>query len=110
MEVCLRQYVPYSTVEVVYQPHIPEQVIVENGGLFRTVNIQMWPMEPQHCHDNVLYLYERHKIKHMCVGYALAPDGKWRYHSWGWSHSGRLVETTVPFLLYYGCVLFNAPK
>lgn len=105
MEVCLRQFVPYSTVEQVETPHIPVSTILEKGGLFRSVTIKYWWMEPKQCHDNVAYLFQRHKIKHMCVGYALAPDGQWRYHSWGFGHNQEIVETTAPFLLYFGCVL-----
>lgn len=85
---------------------MPSEVILEHGEMFTPlVPITYTLMEPQACHDNVLYLYKRFKIKHMCVGYALAADLSWRYHSWGLGHADNIVETTAPFLAYFGCLL-----
>jgi hypothetical protein len=42
----------------------------------------------------------------IAFGYALAPDGLWRQHSWGVdAEDGRIVETTVRRVCYYGFVL-----
>lgn len=105
LQLVLQNYAYDSTVQQPILEHIPTSVILQHGELFRCIQVQYWFMEPNACHDNVLYLYERHKIKHMCIGYALAPDRKWRYHSWGLGHNGRIVETTAQFLLYFGCIM-----
>jgi hypothetical protein len=105
LEMMLTQFAQNTRVLLPAQEHVSSAIIAEKGGLFRVLMVQYWFMEPQACHDNVLYLYERHKIKHMCIGYALAPDRQWRYHSWGLGHDGRLIETTAPFLLYFGCIM-----
>jgi len=107
LEMMLTQFAHNTRVLPPVQEHVSSAIIAEKGGLFRVLAVQYWFMEPQACHDNVLYLYKRHKIKHMCVGYALAPDRQWRYHSWGLGHNGRLIETTAPFLLYFGCILIE---
>jgi hypothetical protein len=105
LELLLQDYAPKSSVNVPHQEHVPTQVILQNGGLFVGNVISYHLMELQACHDNILYLYDRKKIRNMCIGYAMAEDRKWRYHSWGLGHTYNIIETTAPFLLYFGCVL-----
>ncbi len=100
-----QKLVPESTLQVPHQEHVPSSVILEKGELFKEPSITYTAMESQACHDNVMFLYRRYKIKNMCIGYALANDLKWRYHSWGLGHTNSIVETTTPFLLYFGCVM-----
>ena len=104
----LERLVPKSTLQIPEKEHVPSSVILENGEMFTGIPVTYTFMEPQACHDNVLYLYQRYKIKHMCIGYALATDLKWRYHSWGLSHGNNIVETTAPFLKYYGCIMVES--
>lgn len=101
----LQEYAPLSTVEVPANEHVPTCAIVNHGELFVGNLIRYNLMVPKACHTNVLTLWDQKKISNMCVGYALAPDRKWRYHSWGLTERLDIVETTAPFLLYFGCVL-----
>lgn len=57
---------------------------------------------PIQCHANsaVNFLERGH---HIVTGYALSEDGVWRQHTWNKDkESGRIIETTVPRLAYYG--------
>jgi hypothetical protein len=56
------------------------------------------------CHVNVARLHRAGRGA-IATGYALAEDGLWREHSWIVEASGAVVETTVPWVLYYGCML-----
>lgn len=65
-------------------------------------NVLFVPVEPGCCHDNVAALQQQ--TDGACAwwtGYALSADGLWRHHSWGWWQN-RIVETTVPRLVYWG--------
>lgn len=106
-ELCdlFQDYAPESVLVPPLQEHISSFVILSKGELFVGNPIQYQYMKPNSCHDNVLQLYADQNIDHMCVGYALPPDRKWRYHSWGLQKDGTIVETTAPFLLYFGCVM-----
>lgn len=80
------------------------QALLEHGEVF-VKPVQYRIMIPNNCHNNVLRLWNKGELAAMCVGYALAPDRKWRFHSWGLSKQQHdIVETTAPFLLYFGCV------
>lgn len=61
------------------------------------------PLQDSACHDNCRYLFGEKLIASMHTGYALSKDGLWRAHTWGKTKSGKIVETTKPRLLYYGC-------
>ena len=103
----LQEYAPRSWVK-------PEDVavtssVLQHGELFVGNPIRYQLMKPNACHENVYTLWQHKQISHMCVGYALAPDRSWRFHSWGLSEKLDIVETTAPFLLYFGCVLQKKP-
>ncbi|HMA36771.1 MAG TPA: hypothetical protein VKY74_20110 [Chloroflexia bacterium] len=70
------------------------------------------PGWPGACHDNVAQLWHGQPATLQIVtGYALSADGCWRQHSWLLDSSARtprLIETTVPRLLYFGRVLTAA--
>jgi hypothetical protein len=108
-ELCdtFQDYAPTSVLQVPLQEHVPSHIIFEYGELFVGNPILYKYMLPNCCHDNVLQLYNSGTIPRMCVGYALAQDRKWRYHSWGLTSTFDIVETTAPFLLYFGCILQN---
>lgn len=114
----LQQYAPHSKLQVPLKEHISTLTILQHSELFVAYPIAYRLMKPNQCHDNVLDLFHNKQVEHMCVGYALAPDRSWRYHSWGltWgSEASRaalptIVETTAQFLLYYGCVLVPTTK
>lgn len=59
------------------------------------------------CHRNVAKLWFRKALKLAAIGtgYALSEDGSWRMHSWGIRKDGRVVETTVVRMKYFGLVL-----
>lgn len=100
-----QDYAPTSVLQVPPEEHVPSQAIFEYGELFVGNPIVYRFMTPNACHDNVLHLYTKGRILCICVGYALAADRKWRYHSWGLTVNQEIVETTAPFLLYFGCIL-----
>lgn len=100
-----QEYAPTSVVQVPREEHVPSHIIFEYGELFVGNPILYKYMTPNACHDNVMHLYATGSIMCMCVGYALAEDRKWRYHSWGLTHNKEIIETTASFLLYFGCVL-----
>jgi hypothetical protein len=85
----------------------PVNEILEHGEIFVGNPIKYRRMTPKACHSNVWELWKQKKILTMCVGYALAPDRKWRFHSWGLSENLEIVETVAPFLLYFGCILLE---
>jgi hypothetical protein len=66
------------------------------------------PIERSNCHINVARLRVAGRGD-IATGWALAEDGLWREHSWlvqrPASVDGALIETTRPWLLYYGYVL-----
>ena len=67
----------------------------------------LWPGAPSRCHGNAasLYVFSKGKMR-IASGYALADDGLWRQHSWGvGAVDGRVMETTVRSLRYYGFIL-----
>jgi hypothetical protein len=41
----------------------------------------------------------------ICTGYALTRDGMWRQHSWVYTRSGTVVETTVKRVQYFGFIM-----
>jgi hypothetical protein len=54
------------------------------------------------CHGNVGRMFLAGKLMAICTGWALGDDGKWRQHSWGLDHKGKIVETTVKNIRYFG--------
>lgn len=57
-------------------------------------------MEKGCCHDNASELLKTNQVKKMHTGFALSKDRLWRYHSWGISRSGKIIETTILRLVY----------
>jgi hypothetical protein len=103
LHVTLQEYAPQSMVRT--EDVTVTNAVLKHGKLFVGNPIHYKLMQPNACHNNVYHLWKNNKIANMCVGYALAPDRTWRFHSWGLSHNLEIVETTAPFLLYFGCVL-----
>lgn len=64
---------------------------------------------PSQCHSNSAALWDANRGQTvLCTGYALSKDGMWRQHSWcaiKTPRSYKVVETTMPRVLYYGFVL-----
>lgn len=58
---------------------------------------------PSDCHENSLRLQEADPSLARHYGYALSEDGMWREHSWCVRPDGRIVETTVARVAYFGC-------
>jgi hypothetical protein len=56
------------------------------------------------CHENAAILAIE-KNWTCITGMALSADGCWRVHSWAMNQRGRVVETTVPRVAYYGVML-----
>ncbi len=65
-------------------------------------NIILFQMEEGYCHDNCEELLKKKLIKKIYTGYALSPDGKWRFHSWGVDQDNNLIETTSVRIMYWG--------
>ena len=58
------------------------------------------PMAQSRCHDNCAQLLYNGQCNSMVTGYALSPDGMWRYHSWCLDHECNLIETTERRIVY----------
>lgn len=84
--------------------------ILSHGQLWYGDDIEMMPGEPSGCHRNSASLWEANRNDvFLCTGYALSDDGMWRQHSWcvtdPSSFQGRVVETTVPRVAYFGFIM-----
>lgn len=65
--------------------------------------------EPSRCHSNSAFCWdENRELCSICTGYALSRDGMWRQHSWVYTNSGRVVETTLKRVQYFGYVMTPA--
>ncbi len=85
--------------------HIDIDKILSEGKLIKAYTM-IQEMELGRCHDNCEILYGKKYISNIYSGYALSDDGLWRFHSWGISANGDIVETTTPRILYYGITLY----
>ena len=87
------------------EPHLDE--LLERGQVFYGKGSKRCPGEASQCHTNVaaLWVHDRKQIR-IVTGYALSKDGLWRQHSWALDgRDNKVIETTIPRLLYYGVVL-----
>lgn len=74
-----------------------------NTGNFRVCkSAKGYKMESSKCHRNSAVIADM-KGWDMYTGLALSRDGIWRVHSWVIAKTGRLYETTIPRVLYFGC-------
>jgi hypothetical protein len=80
--------------------------LVEYGQPWSGAEARMKHGEPSRCHENSASLWACNpETTVIATGYGLSPDGMWRQHSWvvdARDESPRIVETTVPRLLYFG--------
>lgn len=85
------------------EPDLKE--LLERGRLFSTDGIRLHEMRYK-CHVNVARLYHfSFKGEKIATGWGLSDDGLWRQHSWLVTSDGKIVETTVLRLMYYGVEL-----
>lgn len=101
----LQQIAPNTHIVAPLDSHIrldPE--LCELFDLMNTPapNLKLYPMEQSGCHDNCEKLAYNKKITKLYSGYALSPDGLWRFHSWGLDDSNSIIETTEPRIMYWG--------
>ncbi len=54
------------------------------------------------CHTNAVALWRSGEAVAIGTGYALSDDQLWREHSWAWSPTGELIETTAARVRYFG--------
>ena len=80
------------------------EAILARGQAWAGAAARLEAGEGSACHGNVARLH-RTGGGAIATGYALAADGLWREHSWIVEASGSVVETTVSWVLYYGCML-----
>lgn len=76
--------------------------LLDRGELHDGSGAEMAPGEVSGCHDNSCRLALENEGWQMWTGLALSPDGIWRVHSWAVRPDGRIVETTVGRVLYFG--------
>jgi hypothetical protein len=82
------------------EPHL--QQIIERGYIEDGANPLLARGAQSACHYNAYRLWLAQPEKTiLCTGYALSDDGVWRQHSWA-KYNGRIVETTVPRVAYFG--------
>jgi hypothetical protein len=82
------------------------EAVLARGRPWDGAAARLEPGEGSACHVNVARLHAAGRGA-VATGYALAADGLWREHSWLVEESGAVVETTVRWLLYYGCTLLG---
>jgi hypothetical protein len=80
------------------------EAILARGQVWAGTAARLEQGEGNACHVNVARLH-RTRGGAIATGYALAEDGLWREHSWIVEASDSIVETTVAWVLYYGCML-----
>lgn len=71
------------------------------GKFFSTKGRTYKKMKLNHCHSNAEKLLFNNKVDSIAIGFALSADGLWRSHSWGLKKD-KIVETTQPFIRYFG--------
>lgn len=81
-------------------------VLARFGRYFPTKGRIRKRMQLNRCHENAEKLFFNHEVDSLAVGLALHTDGLWRMHSWG-VKDGKIVETTQPFISYYGVSLLD---
>lgn len=91
-----------------------ERRYAEDGRAWPTKGRKFVPMRKNNCHGNVAILWGSAPMEEdpdidIVTGFALSDrdEGLWRSHTWawdrsGWGRSGRIIETTVRFLDYWG--------
>lgn len=104
MNSILQQYDPKTHIVAVPHEHIDLDNIISNGKLF-SGKVYKCVMETSQCHDNCELLLKLKLIDSICTGYALSDDGLWRFHSWGLTNAGTIVETTAPRIKYFGIII-----
>ena len=93
--------------------------VVRRGKFYPGKPVCMRLGKPCQCHTNVSNLWRDGLPIHICTGYALSKDGRWRDHTWGVVHTrmpcgdidiaepGSVVETTESRVCYYGYLMGN---
>jgi len=100
----LQKIIPKTHIVSCIHEHFSTEKIILTGKLL-TNTVKLFPIETSQCHDNCEILLACKKINHIYTGYALSPDGLWRYHSWGIDKNNTIIETTEPRLLYFGSII-----
>jgi hypothetical protein len=87
------------------QPYVEQ--ILSRGRFMPGARALSWPGAPSNCHGNAATHYALSEgAVRIASGYALSEDGLWRPHSWGVDAAdGRVLETTVRRVRYFGFVL-----
>lgn len=80
--------------------------LLARGRTWTSEDVEFHEMEPNECHRNAALLGQATRMK-IVTGYALAPDGLWRMHSWALNPYNKNVIETCPvdFVKYFGVVL-----
>jgi len=77
-------------------------ILLTEGTIVSGADAEMVKGRPSDCHENCreLVSWDRTLVAH--YGYALSDDGIWREHSWCMQRDGRIIETTVARVAYFG--------
>ena len=85
------------------------EAIASRGELWYAEDVALMPGGTSQCHSNSASLWDANRnTLLLATGYALGRDGLWRQHSWCvWPAptGGRVVETTMPRIAYFGFVM-----
>jgi len=84
-------------------------MITEQGVPVTAEEVVQRAGERSECHANVVRLWRQGEATAIGTGYALSDDGLWREHSWAWDADGRLLETSVSRVRYFG-VRLDGPE
>jgi hypothetical protein len=99
----------YGGTKVSPQPQPNIGILAKCGMLVKPLPVTLRKGRPNACYENVMEMWNARGPTSTLVcrglGYALSEDGMWRPHHWGFSFTKgeyKMIETTVPWLMYWG--------
>lgn len=95
-------------LEQEFTPDVVDALMTESR-LFRPKAPRMTLGEPTQCRSNVARLVLSNPRRYTAwTGMSLCDDNMWPSHSWVIGDKGRVIETTVPHIAYYGYQMSQA--
>jgi len=84
-------------------PERDQEAILSRGELWDAgkVEVELIKGNKSQCHENSAILWRNNEEYKIATGWGLSDDGLWRQHTWI-VVDGKVIETTVPRLKYFG--------
>lgn len=99
----LQEIDPQSHIIAIPHEYINLGRILSEAKIDDSVILYM-PLESSQNKENCDFLIAHKLASNIFYGYAMSKDGLWRFHSWGKTGTGEIIETTEPREKYFGCV------